>query len=56
MSGIPLIRMMVLLPKGGRLATPNPPTPPPGTSEGVTNEVGQVVVNEDGDAPIGGDE
>ena len=55
MSGIPLIRMMVLLPKGGSRYVP-PPTPPPGTSEGVTNESGQVVVNEDGDAPIGSDE
>lgn len=47
-----MIMVAALLPKG-RKATPIPP--PPGGASGVMNEHGQVVVNENGDAPVGGD-
>jgi hypothetical protein len=52
MTGIPLIRIAAMLPKG--IIIPPMPPPPQG-DEGVTNEEGEVVVNEFGDAPIGGD-
>lgn len=55
MPAIPLIRLAAMLPKG-TLFVPEPPSPPtPGGADGTTNEGGAVVVNEEGDAPIGGD-
>jgi hypothetical protein len=55
MSGIPLITIAAILPKG-TMIVPEPPSPPtPGGADGMMNENGEVVVNEFGDGPIGGD-